>query len=313
MTNAVTAYPNPRLIALSLVGHGSGWSANALPGQPTRWGDQPTRWGDQEDSAGGLLWDDFPGDDAPGDGSGSRSMSTRALGIGLKWITDEIGQKIDLLYLDACSMGMIEVAYELRDSVDYMLASPNTAWASFTYDAMLRGVDNTQSAEQVGQAWLRAEAIALSSELYPYTLSLFNLDKVGLVAQAVSQLADALLAAIGNQRSAFDEAYDSTEHYESNYDGAIAPAQDHYADLLSFVRQLETAARDNVTIAPLVQGVMDALNETSGFIIKADVKPGKPWNYENEWKWAEARGVGIYLPLREDDPKRELYTDKILA
>ncbi|MCB0060946.1 MAG: hypothetical protein KDE19_02480, partial [Caldilineaceae bacterium] len=116
--------------------------------------------------------------------SGTRALSTRQLGIALDWINNATGRKIDLLYLDACSMGMAEVADEIAPYVSYLLASPNTAWASFAYDDMLADVTAGLSTEQIGRAWLEAEKAALDANEqddvfpYPYTLALYRLDQM---------------------------------------------------------------------------------------------------------------------------------------
>jgi len=101
LTDAHNAYPNATQTIVSLVGHGSGWSANVLPGQPRT-------WKDQNDTLGGMLWDDHP---QAGEAN-SNSLSTLALGSALEWATAASGKRIDLLYLDGCSMGMAEVAYD---------------------------------------------------------------------------------------------------------------------------------------------------------------------------------------------------------
>ncbi|MEZ4869985.1 MAG: clostripain-related cysteine peptidase [Caldilineaceae bacterium] len=300
VVDAAKTYSDTEKILLSLVGHGSGWSANALPGQPSKWGSQPGEQPNHEERLGGFLWDD-----TPGDGGTSRSMSTKALGVALDWIKNEIGRPIDLLYLDACSMGMASVAYEVRNSVDYLLASPNTAWASFNYAKMLQETTPDKNAEAIGLAWLEAEAQVLRREQYPFTLSLYNLSKMEEVATAISTMADTLQAAMPGNKTQITQAGAQTERFESNYDGSIATS-DHYADQLSFVLHLEEAFSTNDAVKRAVQSTKTAL---AAFIVKQELHSGKPWLYPpNVWRWQEAGGFSIYLPLEEDDPKRALYT-----
>jgi len=69
----------------------------------------------------GRLWDDQP----------KASLSTVELSRALNKSRRLTGNQLDLLFLDACSMGQIEVAYELCDSARYLLALPNWKWSAF--------------------------------------------------------------------------------------------------------------------------------------------------------------------------------------
>jgi hypothetical protein len=305
VNDAITAHSDASQLILSLVGHGSGWTANALPSQPSSWADQPSRSGTNTERLGGLLWDDTTGGN-----SGTRALSTKALGTALRWINNSTGRKIDLLYLDACSMGMAEVADEIAPAVDYLLASPNTAWASFAYDAMLTAITPGLSTEQIGRAWLDAEKAALDggnpdgATRYPYTLALYRLDQIDGLTTAVGGLATALNSAVSGQRAAIDAALTAVTRYESNYDGAINRS-DHYGDLGSFVVELQSRAGSNQALVTAINNVQSALNN---MVIVAAFHSGVPHtNPDQQWAWPNAKGLGIYLP-RANDPKRTLYT-----
>ncbi len=304
---AVGVHPVASHNILSLVGHGSGWTANALPGQPSNWTEQPSPSGPYEERIGGFLWDDLPGNGQPG----NRSMSTKALGVALNWIRTATKRNIDLLYLDACSMGMAEVAYEVRDNVNYLLASPNTAWTSFAYDTMLAAVTAEQDAETIGKAWFTAEKNALDSRTsgHPYTLALYNLRNIEALAQAVNTLSVALQSAVGTQRDAMLDVFAQTERYESNYDGAINGA-DHYGDLGSLLKQIKQKMSANTTVTTAATVVENAL---STVMVSWAFKNGSPHPYPGQqWQWNEASGMGIYLSAAVDE-KQTLYTPANLA
>jgi hypothetical protein len=56
----------------------------------------------------------------------------------VKYGNDIFGKKIDVLGFDACLMSMIEVAYQLRDNVEYMVASENVeSGEGWPYDIIL--------------------------------------------------------------------------------------------------------------------------------------------------------------------------------
>jgi len=65
-------------------------------------------------------------------------ISTPELGIVFETVKDLLGRKIDVYGSDACLMAMLEVAYELKDNVDYVIGSqavePGDGWP---YDDLL--------------------------------------------------------------------------------------------------------------------------------------------------------------------------------
>lgn len=312
--SGTTTYSGTPLVALSLIGHGSGWSANYLPDQPSRWGSQPSRWGSQPDTppiteerTGGLLWDDTPVDKPS-----SRSFSTKALGVALNWIRIDRGSALDLLYLDACSMGMAEVVYEVRNSVRYQLASPNTDWASFAYDRMAPAVLPGKTAQQVGRDWLQAEADALAGDLYPSTLALYDSAQADPLAAAVKALGVALVAAIETDLEHIQQAVHDAERYDSNYDKMLNQ-DDAYVDLLSFALQLERRFDAGAPVHTAAQVVAAAV---ANLVVDKRMTSGSPWLLPSQqWQWVEAGGLGIYLPSTGDcdAAKRALYTPENLA
>lgn len=304
---ALDAHPDASQVLLSLVGHGSGWTAGALPSQPSSWGDQPSRSGANQEQIGGLLWDDTTGTAA-----GTRALSTKALGVAFQWVQANTGRQIDLLYLDACSMGMAEVADEIAEHVHYLLASPNTAWASFTYDKMLGAIKPEMDAEAVGLVWRDAEKKALEERMpdYPYTFSLYDLSKMDALVTAVNKLVTELNNAVSGQRGALDAALNALERYESDYDGEISSSTDHYGDLGSFLTELQARTNLPQSLVTAITDVQSAID----MLVVGDFAfgNGKPHtNPDQEWAWQNANGVGLYFP-RANDPKRSLYTGENL-
>lgn len=293
VVDGINAFTNTSSINLALIGHGSGWSANVLPGQPSI-------WRGQNDTLGGMLWDDHIGVGQ----TESRSLSTLMLGQALSWASKETGRTIDLLYLDGCSMGMAEVAYELRESAKLLLASPNIDWASFNYDELLPQMA-TYSGQELGKRWLTLEASRLrSSSGYPFTLSLVDLNKLDELAVATSGLAAALQAVLPSQRSVISNAYQLSDKFDSNYDGAINP-QDAYVDLGDFAQQLAGQLSAESEIITATQAVQHALNAT---IVAKEHEDGAPWMFPDQpWAWRHYSGLAIYAPLGQDEARRQIF------
>ena len=56
-------------------------------------------------------------------------------------IVQNIGKKIDMLDFDACLMAHVEAAYQVKDTVDYLVASEKTEPGDGNdYDAMLKAL-----------------------------------------------------------------------------------------------------------------------------------------------------------------------------
>jgi hypothetical protein len=75
--------------------------------------------------------------------SEARALSLQVLGDILREFTGKTGRKLDLVGFHSCSMSGLEVAYEIQDSADYMLASQGPAFVgSWPYKQMLIRVFN---------------------------------------------------------------------------------------------------------------------------------------------------------------------------
>jgi hypothetical protein len=122
---AVDKYPADRY-ALILWNHGSGWwedaksraAGTAGTGKARRGGSRQPLFHHlhQPNSQAhrSICYDDTSGGDA---------LDNRELRVVLAGICALLGRKIDLLGMDACLMNMVEVAYQLRDSVNFIVGS----------------------------------------------------------------------------------------------------------------------------------------------------------------------------------------------
>ncbi len=310
ITEAMAEYPDAKRVVLALVGHGGGWSPNLLAGQPQHHGGKP---GNGDQGLGGLLWDDYTGN-----GPGS-SLSTLALHQALRDAVAKSGRKIDLLYLDACLMGMWEVAYEVHNEVNYLLASESWSWTSFAYDQHLLGIHNTQSTAQIGQAWLQNEAAILRRDHYPFTYSLIDMTQMTTTTSSIDALAQSLttVAATADGKSKLQSAFAASDCFDSNADHMINLSNpsigklDNYCDLQSFAGQLQQQFLNMPEVMSAAQSVQTAIAKT---VVSEDSNCAVPGDYSPiAWCWQKLGGLSIYTPLGEDDWKRGLYTQLQVA
>jgi len=299
IVNALYERPNASQVILVLVGHGSGWGANGLPAQPRGWTEQN---GPFSDIAGGMLWDDTSGDGTVT----SRSLSTRALGEALQQAKKLTGKGIDLLYLDACSMAMAEVAYEVHDSVDYLLASENTKWATFPYDQLLPHVAEGLDAQTLGERWLAAE-VALLSRVpnIDYTFSLMALAGMTEVMSTTSALVETIQPLLPAQLAKVDQIIAATSLFDSNYDGLV-DSSDTYVDLYDLAGQIATSFGENEAIVSAALALQQAIRAT----VVGEYHQHAGDSLRTTAQWEGVGGLSIYWPTSADEEKRlTLYSD----
>lgn len=316
VTGAMQAYSATTVI-LTLVGHGSGWSPNVLLDQPSTHDEKP-----DNRFFGGVLWDQEP----------EAALSTAQLALALQESVAETGQRIDLLYLDACLMAMFEVAYELEGAVDFLLASESVSWTSFRYDLHLDWDSAPSDPVVIGKQWIANEQSELdgaSGVEYPYTYSLLDLrgGNLGEVLQLQNDLAHALLAGMQGVdgeavRSAVLAAAEQTACFDSNQDRKI-DGVDSYCDLFSFAAALvdafgvtAQAEAEREAIYAAAVALQTFLDPASGqFTLYERNNPAKhPRGAEDDpaWAWSQLGGISVYLPLRADDWKRRYYSPAYL-
>lgn len=304
--DAIAENPQTKRIILAMIGHGGGWSPNLLAGQPQHHGGKPGT-GDAE--LGGLLWDDYTGN-GPGN-----SLSTLDLHQALSDAKSKTGRTIDLLYLDACLMGMAEVAYEVRDEVTYLLTSESWSWTSFAYDAHLAAITNAQPTEAIGKAWISNEVAVLQPYQYAYTYALLDLTQTTTLTTSIDAFAQLLEPLVEPQvgKDKVQTAFAQSDCFDSNGDALIdrkAPAKgkgmDNYCDLASFVGQIQQQFSTTVDVVNAVEAVQLAISNTVRSEVSAS---GIPSRYSTiPWQWGQLGGISIYTPLGQDDWKRGLYT-----
>ncbi len=298
--------PDAKRIILAMIGHGGGWSPNLRAGQPKGHDGKP---GNGDEEMGGLLWDD-----STESGIGN-SLSTLDLHNALLDAKAKTGRTIDMLYLDACLMGMWEVADQIHGEVNYLLASESWSWTSFAYDAHLLAVTDARSTEQIGAQWMANEAAVLRPINHAYTYSLLDLTQMPTMSVRIDQLAQHLepLAKTPEGKTEIRTAFAASDCFDSNADAlinlsdpALGKGIDSYCDLSSFAGQLQQQFPANPALVGAAQAVQAAISNTVRSNLYAGGIPGK---YSNiPWQWQRLGGLSIYTPLGQDENKRGLYS-----
>lgn len=236
--------------------HGSGWK--------TRANEHPYK---------GVCYDDTSGD----------SLSIHELESALGNVIDTTAEVIDVVGFDACLMGMIEVAYQLENCTDIMVASeeiePGDGWP---YDDIL---SDLVSSPTVAPSTLASRIVNYYVDSYQggsqgtfdeATLSAFRPDQVVVtVAPAVSNFADRLNETL---ESYYNESLDAIYNTENFY-------YSEYLDLYDFAYEIKQRIPES-NVQAAAQNVMDTILAVR---VAEGHGPGHP----------DSHGLSIYLPLCE--------------
>jgi len=134
-------------------------------------------------------------------------MSIDGLGRAIGDAKAATGKMLDIIELDACSMALVEVAYELRDKAGYLVASEKAVpFDGLNYRALLGGLSADPDTAPLDLAikmvddyeeWYTAP-LGTYPTLYPYlqdfaSLSVLDLSKMQPIADAFAALGEAIL------------------------------------------------------------------------------------------------------------------------
>lgn len=215
--------------------------------------------------------------------SGNDWLTIPELGQALRTATNNGADKIDVLYMNACLMAMIEDAYQMRDTIDYYVASESIQWTTtgqFEYDVL--GVGPTATARDV--AYNFAGQYASTTNL-PYTISVMDMSKISGVITAINPFALALKTTMTQHALEVLEVSVQVQRFDNNNDNLI-DTRDVYIDLFDFAMRIKNRIPDDAEIQTTAQGVMDAVAQ---FVLLNNYTPTAP-------DLQGSRGVSIFFP-----------------
>ena len=199
----------------------------------------------------------------------------------LKQVFVDLGKKLDIIGFDACLMGMLEVAYQLRDHAEVIVGSeelePGKGWDYKAIVSFL--VDNPNASnEEVSRAMVNTfiSSYAGQAEL-KVTLSAIRTKKLEQVACLMNLFAHEILRKESNIRSTFLAIVDEAQTFDYQNNEQI------YRDLKHFVLLTKVHYADNEEIGTASDNLLAGLED---LIVE---------NGSNNFK--HAHGVSVYLPL----------------
>ncbi|QDK46634.1 hypothetical protein DOM22_16460 [Bdellovibrio sp. ZAP7] len=233
--------------------HGGGWHLASIPGMKPM----------------DISWDDNTGN----------NITTEQLGQAMAESAKILGHKVDIYSSDACLMGMIEVASEMSESVQYYLGSqdvePGAGWPYATF--LTKWAQNPMmSAADLVKVHAADYLAAYNGGVYgnrKVTMSAYDLSHIDSYEQSLKQLS-AEFAALDNASLAKVARSAKNAKLFTYWD---------YRDVIDFI---DLATKNGIT-TPAMQSVRDA--QSQFVIANSQNQDTKTW------------GVSIWLPSNSSD------------
>jgi hypothetical protein len=201
-------------------------------------------------------------------------------------------RKLDILGCDACLMNMLEIAYEMKDTADFMVGSEETEpGEGWPYDTILKalvkksGMSSRELAKSIASAYGRF----YKNTGNVVTQSALDLGQIQKTAAAVSELADALIAGLTNPAD-LKNTLNGIRSAQGNSQSFEYP---EYLDLGDFAGQIALELPQNAAVQATSAKILDSLNKPSGGnLVIQNSTCGDTVKY--------ATGISIYFPSKND-------------
>jgi hypothetical protein len=214
-------------------------------------------------------------------------MSVKQLAGALATATNNGTDRLDVLVMFACLMGMIEDAYEVRSYVNHYVAFENEGWATYeSFATLVSGITATTSPVELATLFVNGYADDVGGRSDSYTVSAVFPSRALDVAAAAGALAQLLTSQITTTAPTLTTIGQAVQRYDSNGDRLINTA-DEYIDLYDFAARVKNGVSDLV-IQNVAQAVMDAVN-VYVFAERHD-------SYVGNYAVDGSHGVSIFFP-----------------
>jgi parallel beta-helix repeat protein len=278
---------------LAIVNHGGGWSPELY---------DPQRRSDRHaGGASGFSWD-FTDDYS--------YLSTQDMG-GIFSHPQVINNPIDVVFYDACLMGMLEEAYEIRGGARYFVASQNETWTTFPYHDYLVGIEGRAPLAQVARM---VDTYHLSLAGYPRTMAALDLQRSGAMSTALDNLTVQLFEAVPTHTAQIEQVFLATQKLDYNYDLVISDTEG-YVDLGDFSNRLinEFPGTEIANAATALLDILDGF--TNPMVIYERHGSGFAGWGGPYVDLTGVTGLSVYLPLGNDPEDLDLpfYVNSQLA
>ena len=242
-------------------------------------------------------------DYSPSDVTNRGYMSAVDVGQALMMATDNGANPFDVLFFDQCFQGSLDMLYEVRNSAEVYVASPNYAWLVAAYDRYMTRFTPTATPAEMAQGIINNYEGALNSH-HPNAIFWVSNSDLLAIATQVSQLADALIAAAqADEHAKIANAVQQSQYVDTTQCGdknlQLGPP-DELIGLESFgaALLLQFGAGDAYGVADALGGLQPLMSNITRRSIAGNpyIAPTEHWDYANS--------LTILAPLPRNSPAR---------
>lgn len=212
--------------------------------------------------------------------SNFESIDMNDLKYAMTMIYNHLGRTLDILILDACMMGMIEVLYPIREYVSFVVSPEDRiAFETISFKGIL---ENLTDQPLVTPLQFVQEIVDTSydemNEIRAHEFFGIDMDKIGTITEGINEFAQALRSNMP-PRFMIRDAYS----YSLVWEGGTSPAQPH--DIIRFAEKISDSVYNN--------GIKNKANELMNIINDSVIRPREG---ENDYVDPRFNGVAIYFP-----------------
>ncbi len=275
---------------LAIVDHGGGWAPSTAP---LISGTLPIRRTEWMAGGSGLSWD-F--------NSHYDYLDSEEIRLAFAQIAQADGP-LDVVFYDVCLMGMLEVAYQIKDYASFFISSQNIGWAPSGADGryvrLVQGIEPHATPRDVARVAIEAYASALAPNLHPFTISAIDLTTLVTTTEALNRLVTTITQTLppADQISSLYHVYLQAQKLDYDSDFAVEPEQDGFVDLYDLLVKM-THFYTSTAITSAAQAVITILDQA---VVAEAHRSGAPWFLPTRvWDLDNVHGLSIFLPLGED-------------
>jgi len=204
------------------------------------------------------------------------------------------GERIDVLYMAMCLMGMVEDAYQFRDLVDYYVANENL---QNSYTNYLPGLDADLTPPMLAD--LFASNYAAEMQGSDYTISVADIHQLPALVTAVDQLALAMLDHMDAITATLATIATNVQRYDNEVANSVwvIDMYDTYVDLYDPSSLIAHDLSTYPDIASAAQAVMTAIDAYILYEAHAS---------SSTYYLDDSHGVSIFFP---DNPSSFYYAE----
>ncbi|MEM7129088.1 MAG: clostripain-related cysteine peptidase [Chloroflexota bacterium] len=246
--------------------------------------------------ARGIAWDatsDKTDDALPNNRSAFLSTVEVAQAIG----ESDVGS-VEILHFDACSMNLLEAAYELQEEANILIASQYLGWDYFHYDLYEDAIDPVASPQHIARSIVNLYGSWAESDGVPFTISAIDLKALQPAMKTLDELATGLVDEKSSGRLGLIELYairEQSQKFESDGDLKISH-KDVYIDLRDWATQLAKTI-DNQRLMELATELAEQLAPGHSLVIDSHRGNGILTSAnEGATLLERANGLSIYYP-----------------